>query len=272
MGGSSCVFRSATSACSERSAASSMMTTRQFPSSGRSARSCCISRICSMAMNFLSESLSRSISLVTRRTSGCVKWSTLRQARHVPQPPAMRGSVVQRSVCASRIATVRLPIDRGPLSSYAWATSPSRPFSPRRTRRRRCAITSRTRVRRILGRRDTHPQESAILSQLPPRTGAALALEFEKPFEPLPELRAGAVGSLDDAVTLRALDKRRLDRAPLLAPVSQLGPAQAAGEVEGAGQAGFPRSDIRARDYAIDSVEANLARDLDVDILETRVP
>src|SRR4029077_16033697 len=67
-------------------------------------------------------------------------------------PPALRGSAVQRSVCASRIATVRLPIDRGPLSSYAWATSPSSAFSPRRARRRRCPITSRTRVRWILVR------------------------------------------------------------------------------------------------------------------------
>src|SRR6185503_16888030 len=74
---------------------------------------------------------------------GVTPFSILRQERHAPQPPTTRGSAVQFSVCASRSATVCLPIDRGPLSSYAWATSPRTACAPSFSRRRRCPITSR---------------------------------------------------------------------------------------------------------------------------------
>ena len=70
-----------------------------------------------------------------------------------------------------------------------------------------------------LGRGDAHPQEGAVLAQVPPGAGAALALEREKPFEPLADLGARAVGRLDNSVTLRSIDQRGLERAPLVAPL-----------------------------------------------------
>src|SRR5712691_10909251 len=61
-----------------------------------------------------------------------------------PHPPGTAGSVAQLSVCANRTASVCFPIDRGPLSSYPWATSPRTARSPSLASRRRCPITSRT--------------------------------------------------------------------------------------------------------------------------------
>src|SRR5438552_7021843 len=143
-GGSSSVLSSATSACSDRSAASSMMTTRLRPSSGRRARSCCISRICSIVMFLRSSRFAWSTSRVISRTSGCRPRSIFRQARQTPHPPGLIGSVAQLSVCANRVASVCFPIDRGPLSSYPWATSPRTARPPSLASRRRCPITSRT--------------------------------------------------------------------------------------------------------------------------------
>src|SRR6266545_1858717 len=64
-----------------------------------------------------------------------------------PHPPGTVGSVLQLSVCANRTANVCFPIDRGPLSSYPWATSPRTARSPSLASRRRCPITSRKSVR-----------------------------------------------------------------------------------------------------------------------------
>src|SRR2546428_1984877 len=131
-----------------------MITIRLRPSSGRSARSCCIARTCSMVMYFMSLRFARSTRRVTTMTSGWMPFSIFVEERHVPQPPAIRGSDTQFSVCANRSATVFLPIDRGPLSSYAWATSPRIACSPSLPRRRRCPITSRIGLRTmVIGQR-----------------------------------------------------------------------------------------------------------------------
>src|SRR5207249_2328467 len=82
-----------------------------------------VARICSMLMSFASAFLSPSrfprcsiwsTRRVTIRTSGWMPFSIFMHETHAPQPPAIRGSAVQFSVCANRSATVFLPIDRGP--------------------------------------------------------------------------------------------------------------------------------------------------------------
>jgi len=52
----------------------------------------------------------------TTRTSGWIPRSIFTQLEHVPQPPDGRFGSRQLSVCAKRIATVRLPMERGPNS------------------------------------------------------------------------------------------------------------------------------------------------------------